>query len=135
MTFHLLDVVNPRIGELAAEIESHAKQLKALEIKEEELQQRQNLLNEIDESVWKKVEKKAAKKAKKQARADAAENKENTVNLAQRTNDSSEEVTVNTAGMAGTGNSHDSSIGTVLLLGAALLLCATTAIFYRKKNG
>lgn len=135
MTIHLLDLIDPRIDQYQQDIQMLQQQLSELSVREEELQEREQVLNSIDKSVWEKVEKKAAKKAKKQAHAEAGGSKGNTVNLAQRTDNTNEETSVNTAGMAGAGNAESAPIGTVLLLGAALLLCATTAIFYRKKNG
>ncbi len=137
MTLHLLDLVDPRIDEYAMEIKMLQTKMDELNQRESELQQREQILNSIDKSVWEKVEKKAAKKAKKQARAenDTQQQDDNVVNLAQATGNTKEEVAVSTASLPGANQDTSSPLGTVLMIGAALLLCVTTAFFYRKKQG
>jgi cell division septum initiation protein DivIVA len=137
MTLHLLDLVDPRIDQYAMEIKALQTKMDELNQRESELQQREQILNSIDKSVWEKVEKKAAKKAKKQARAenDTQQQDDNVVNLAQAAGNTKEEVAVNTASLPGANQDNSSPLGTVLMIGAALLLCVTTAFFYRKKQG
>ena len=131
MTLHLLDLVDPRIDQYAMEIKALQTKMDELNQRESELQQREQILNSIDKSVWEKVE------AKKQARAenDTQQQDDNVVNLAQAAGNTKEEVAVSTASLPGANQDTSSPLGTVLMIGAALLLCVTTAFFYRKKQG
>ncbi len=137
MTLHLLDLIDPRIDQYRAQQQQLIGQIKALEVREQDIQLREQELDKIDKAVWEKVEKKAAKKAKKQSLSTLDKQNDNIVNLAQGKAASTQQTTINTADIAGfmdTTETNSSSIGTAVMIGAALIICITSAFFYRNKQ-
>ncbi len=138
MTTYFLDMPN-------IEFEMYSKKEMQLDKKEAELNQlekdlnrrersvnrREQELKNVSPQVWKKAKK--AKKAKKKAKQTSFNGTDNTtLNLSAKTAGTNESVVVNTAGVPGSDEATSSSIGSIILIVAALLLCATSALFYRK---
>ena len=137
MTLHLLDLIDPRIDQYRTQQQQLIGQIKALEVREQDIQLREQELDKIDKAVWEKVEKKAAKKAKKQSLSTLDKQNDNVVNLAQGKAASTQQTTINTADIAGfmdNAENNSSSIGTAVMIGAALIICITSAFFYRNKQ-
>ncbi len=137
MTLHLLDLIDPRIDQYRAQQQQLIGQIKALEVREQDIQLREQELEKIDKAVWEKVEKKAAKKAKKQSLSTLDKQNDNIVNLAQGKAASTQQTTINTADIAGfmdNAENNSSLIGTAVMIGAALIICITSAFFYRNKQ-
>lgn len=137
MTLHLLDLIDPRIDQYRSQQQQLIAQIKALEVREQDIKLREQELEKIDQAVWKKLEKKAAKKSKSLSLTTPANTNDNIVNLVRSQAATTEQTTVNTADLAGfmqTSETTSSSAGTALMIGAALLICITSAFFYRKKQ-
>ena len=129
MTLQLLDLIDPRIDQYKRQLSQFDLRQKELDQLEEDLNQREEDLNSVDPKVWQKIEKAIKKDEKKQQKK--APRIEHLLG-AQNTTVS---VVVNTADIAPfheTDETSISSFGSIFMIMGALILCATSAVFYKK---
>lgn len=139
MTLHLLDIIiDDESTVLNQECQQLQQQLNEIDAELLEVAAREKELESVPANVWKKVEKAKAKDLKKskvkQLSMAGEQESGNTVDLTQAPGNTTEQVAVSTASMPGSNDSASSPIGAVVMIGIALLLCATSAVFYRKKQ-
>lgn len=139
MTTYFLDMPNIELemfGRKAKQLDKKEAELNQLEKdlnrRERSVNRREQELKKVSPQVWKEA-KKAKKKAEKKALKTALNNTDdNIMNLSAKTANTNESVVVNTASMPGSDDTVTSSIGSIIMIVAAILLCATSAVFYRK---
>lgn len=124
MQTYLLDAALPPY--LQKKEDNRMKKLQKQRQKEEKKKQKKE----------QKEQKKKEKELKKQAKQEAVgkNQTENTINLSQRTGNTTEQMSVQDNNNQQNVEMASVSLSTILLIGAAILLLCITALFYRKQR-
>ncbi len=136
MTIHFLDDVLYDENELKHQQDIDENELKHQQEIDKKEQKKEQKARKKEEKARKKAEKAEKKKLKKQAKQGiVGYNQEgDDINLSERENETVETINESQKAEENDAVLASASIGSVILIGGALLLIATSAIFYRKRQ-